>query len=240
MKSTQPGVGPLHVLEQEDGRVVGRDSLEERAPGREELLAATGCGVAQAEQAEEGGLQPLPLRRVGHELEERQPEALPRCCLIVALGETGSAAHHLGEGPERDAFAEGRRPAFVPVDRLEHPVDVLEELPGKAALPDPSLAGHGDEARLPLATRGMEEVLQQAQLVVAADERRLDPFAPIRAAALGDDPEGAERRYRGDLPLERLFPGRLECNRALRGAPGGLAHQDDSRRARPIGGATPC
>ena len=118
----------------------------------------------------------------------------------------------------------------MPVDRLEDAVDVLEELPGEAALPDSRLAGHGDQAGLPLATRGVEEVLQEPKLVVAAHERRLDALAPVGAAALGNDAEGPVGGHRGELALERLLPGRLEGDGALGGAAGGFADQDDTRR----------
>ena len=51
-------------------------------------------------------------------------------------------------------------------------------------------------ARL-LAARGVEQVLEQPQLVVAADERRLERLAAVAPAALGDDAQGAPRRDRG-------------------------------------------
>ena len=48
----------------------------------------------------------------------------------------------------------------------------------------------------------VEQVLEQAQLVVAADERRLEPVVAAAAAALGDDPQRPPRRDRRCLALE--------------------------------------
>ena len=53
---------------------------------------------------------------------------------------------------------------------------------------------------------GVEQVLEQAQLVVAADERRLERLAPIAPATLGDDAHRAPRRDGRLLALEQ--PGR--------------------------------
>ena len=92
----------------------------------------------------------------------------------------------------------------------------FEELPGEPALADAGRADDADEARPPLAARGVEQVLEQAQLVVAADERRLERVAAVATAALGDDPERAPGRDRRRLALERLLAGLLEGDRARR------------------------
>ena len=94
----------------------------------------------------------------------------------------------------------------MPADRLEHAVDVLQELPGQAALADPGRPGHRHEAGATLARRRVEEVLEQAQLVVAADERRLErlPSGPA-PPALGHDAQGTPGRHRGGLALEDLL-----------------------------------
>ena len=47
-----------------------------------------------------------------------------------------------------------------------------------------------------LAAGGVEEVLEQAQLLVTADEWRLERLAPVAPAALGDDAQRAPRRDR--------------------------------------------
>ena len=226
----EPRVGPLEVLEHEDGRALERDALEEGPPRREELLAAARRGVADAEERQERGLDLPPLGLVVDELGERRRNPVAGRGVVVVLPETGPPPDHLSEGPEGHALSERRGAALVPVDVLADPVDVLEELPGEPALADAALAGDGQEAHAPLARGGVQEVLQQAQLVVATHERRLDPLAPALAAALGDDPERPPRRDRGGLALEELLAGRLEGDRARRGALGGLADEDGAGR----------
>ena len=67
-------IGPLEVLEDEDRHAQVRDALEERAPGREQLLALAGAAFLEAEQLEEPRLDPAPLlRRRG-----RTPRRSPR------------------------------------------------------------------------------------------------------------------------------------------------------------------
>jgi hypothetical protein len=61
----------------------------------------------------------------------------------------------------------------VPVHLLDDPVEVLVELPRQARLADPGDSGHRDEVRPPFLRTAVEELLDQLQLAVAADEGRL-------------------------------------------------------------------
>ena len=79
-----------------------------------------------------------------------------------------------------------------------------------------------------LATGRVEHVLEQAELAVAAEERRLELVAPSAAAAFGDDADRAERRHRRFLALEDLLARRFEGDRLVRGTFGGLADQNCS------------
>src|SRR6185312_6091675 len=91
---------------------------------------------------------------------------------VVGLEQPGARPDHLAERPERDAFAVGGGAAVVPPDTLDHAVDVLEELPGQPALADPGLASDRDEPGTLLARGRVEQVLEEAELLVATDERR--------------------------------------------------------------------
>ena len=86
----------------------------------------------------------------------------------------------------------------------------------------------------------VEQVLELAELLVAADERRLERVAPVPPAALGDDPEGAPGRDRAVLALERLLAGVLEDDRARRGPLGGLADEHGARAGPPTGAGRRC
>ena len=82
-----------------------------------------------------------------------------------------------------------------------------------------------DEPRPALADRRVVQVLEEPELVVAADERRLERVRPATAATLGDDsqrPEGGDGR---GLALERLLAGGLERDRRACRALRRLAHQ---------------
>ena len=114
-------------------------------------------------------------------------------------------------------------------DRLHQAVDVLEELPGEARLADPGRADHRDQAGALLAAGGVEELLQEAQVVVAADEWGLERLGPVAAAAFGDHAQGAPGLDRRLLALEDLLAGRLEDDRPAGRALGGLADEDGAR-----------
>ena len=76
----------------------------------------------------------------------------------------------------------------------------------------------------------VEQVLEQAQLVVAPDERRLERVRPAASAALGDDAHRAPRRDRRGLALEQLLAGFLEDDRLRRGALRRLADEHGAGR----------
>jgi hypothetical protein len=113
----------------------------------------------------------------------------------------------------------------VVVGRLGDAVQVLEELPREPALTDPGDAGHGDQVRAALALRVVEEVLDQAKLPLAADERRLESLRLERPACPGDDPERAPERDEARLPLQLVRPGALVDDRRLCRAPRRVADE---------------
>src|SRR5204863_8168566 len=98
----------------------------------------------------------------------------------------GPHAHHLGERPVRDAVPVGETAAAVPVDVADQPVDVALELRREPCLADPGDPDDRDELRPALVARGVEEALDQAQLPLAADERRLETGRAALAAARRD------------------------------------------------------
>ena len=65
----------------------------------------------------------------------------------------------------------------MPIDVLHEPVEVLLEFPDEARLADARLAHDGNEARPFLASRGVEEILQHAQLLVSAGKGWFEALA---------------------------------------------------------------
>ena len=74
----QAGIRPLHILEDEDRRRLLRESLEEDAPGREQVLLVPGRSLLETEQVGEAGLDPPQFLRVGEVLLDRRVELRAR------------------------------------------------------------------------------------------------------------------------------------------------------------------
>ena len=104
----------------------------------------------------------------------------------VGVDQPEPAADHLGQRPEGDAVAVGQAAAAVPAGRRAEPVDVLLELPGQPGLADPGRAVHGDQPRRRVSSVRVEQLLDQAQLVVRGR----------RTAPRGRRPAGRRRRRR--------------------------------------------
>ena len=83
--------------------------------------------------------------------------------------------------------------------------------------------------RLPLVGAGVEELLDLAQLAVAADERRLEAGRLQRAARAGDDAQRPPERRQPHLPLQLVAAGVLVGDRLLGRAAGRLADEDGAR-----------
>ena len=233
MKSRRPASAHWRSSNTSDGRARVGDPLEERPPGGEQDLPPARRRRLEAEQREQGRLDAASRSSgSGTCAIERRAEPGPGRRLVVALGEAGPAADHLAERPEGDPVAVGRRAAVVPPDPLDDAVDVLLELPGEPALADAGRPGDGHQPRPAIAARRVEELLEQSELLVATDERRLERVARPLAAALGDDPQGAPGRHRLGLALERLLAGRLEGDRRRGRAQRRLADEHGAGRRR--------
>src|SRR5207244_7027692 len=96
----------------------------------------------------------------------------------------------------------------------------LRARPRQPRLADAGDADGGDEVRAALLGRGVEELLDEAQLAVAADEGRLEPFRAQRAASGREHTERPEEGYGLGLPLELVLAGRLVGDRRLGRMPG--------------------
>ena len=209
----QARVRPLEVLEEQNGHAAIGDPLEEGSPCREQLLALAGASLLHAEQLKQAGLDPAPLLRIGNILRDRRGDPLPGGRGVIGLGESRALTDHLAERPEGDALPVCGGSALVPVDVLDHTVDVLVELPSQAALADAGHAHERHEPRAPFPSGRVKQLLEDAHLGIASDEGRFESLAAVRAAAHGDD---AVRAPGGDsqlLALEQLVAGRLEGDR---------------------------
>ena len=172
----QRRVRPLHVLEDHHHRVDVGQPLEEQPPGGEEVLALVAAALLlEPEQVGQPRLDEAALVRVGDVLLDDRGELGERRARLLVLDDPRAHPDHVRERPVGDALAVGEAAAAVPVRDLDDPVEVLVELPAEPRLADPGDPGDRDEVRLALVGAGVEELLDLAQLTVAADERRLEP-----------------------------------------------------------------
>src|SRR4029079_14698731 len=81
----QARVGPLQVLEHEDGGVGGREALEEESPGREQFLPIAALALAGTEELRGGGLDETALVVVEEVLREGCAELLADDGRLVVL-----------------------------------------------------------------------------------------------------------------------------------------------------------
>ena len=229
----QRGVRPLHVLEHEHGRLQVREPLEEQPPGAEEVLALLSDPLFERQQLRQAGLHPAALVGIRDELAQAGLQLRERGRRILRLGDARTHPDHLGERPVRHAFAVCEAPAAVCVYTLGDPVDVLVEFPAQPGFADPGDANHGDEVSLALLGAGVEQILDETQLPVPADERRLEPFRFLRASDHCHDAERAPQPHRFRLAPQRMLAGVRIHDSRLGCAPGGLA--DEHRSGRRLG-----
>ena len=96
------------------------------------------------------------------------------------------------------------RPAAVPPDRRRRCRRGTSRTPRRGGSCRCRRCPMTETSRVrPSRTGRVEEVLEQPELVVAPDERRLERVGPAAAAALGDDAQGPPRGDRRRLALER-------------------------------------
>ena len=202
----QARVRPLHVLEDEHGRRLLRQPLEEDAPGGEEVLLVAGHALLEPEQVRQPRLDPRALVRVEDVLGQREPKLVPRGRGLLVLGDAAAHPHHLRERPVGDPVAVREAAAAMPERLAGEAVDVLLELPRQPRLADPGDAVDEHELRAALVGGGVEELLDESQLAVAADERRLEAGRAERPSRSCDDAERAPQLDRLGLALELCSP----------------------------------
>ena len=244
-KSRSAGVGVMEVLEHEDDRCAAARAAR-RTSARRRTAARGPTPRLDPQQREHRGLEPAALlRRRGScaASGRRDPGAGRR--LVVALEQAAARADHLAERPEADPVAVGRgcgRRATRPARRARR--RTCRNSHASRDLPMPAGPEHRDEARPALPGGRVVQVLQQPQLVVAADERR--PRASRRGCGRRARPRPAARRHAGTgaaLPLSACSPAgsKAIARRAARWVasptstvPGGAADWSRARRVHEV------
>ena len=237
MKSSRPASAQWRSSKTRTTGAGRGDPLEERPPGAR--TAPRGRRPAprrrRAARAARGSIQ-----RRSASSGTYSRDASPRPCARVVASSSVSArparrADHLAERPERDALAVGRRAARRASRRSRRRRRRTSGTPTRAGScrcrPGPVIE---TSRGAPLARGRVEQVLEQAQLVVAADERRLEPVATGRGRRARRRPAAPATPATGaSLPLRTCSPA---GSKAI--APAGGALRSPRRRGRCPGAAT--
>ena len=205
-------LGPVDVLEAEHERLRLGEAHRPLLGGPRDLLPASPArdGVEHTGRETE---------EIGDRVARARLAELLECLLGGVVGrDPGCRLHHLRQRPVRQTFAEGQRPPGEDA----RPLEAGEELAGEPALPDPGLPEDRDELRAAVADGARKCVLEQLELLLAADVRP-DDVQRTAGRPLGAD-DSPHLEAAGEAP-ERPVTERLRHD--SRGEPpGGRAHED--------------
>ena len=187
MKSSKRLVRPLHVLEREHRRVRLGEPLEEDAPARanRSCCSCVCCSVSPSRCASLGSTKLRSSASSMMLVEYGACSFVSPGAGLVVLGDAAAHPHHVGERPVRDAVAVGQAAAAVPVDgSLRCRRSTCRTPTTSRDLPMPPMPVTETSCALPSLRRGVEEILDRAQLAVASDERRLEAVATSASRAV--------------------------------------------------------
>ena len=177
----EPVVGPVQVLEHEDGRALLAERLEEAPPGGERLAAAVSSDAelgAEPDERPQVGRDPVCLRRDVEEGRDRLGELPLRLVGSVRLENAGLRLCHLAQRPVADPIAVGEAAALTPDDDVRVLVDDREQLGHDPALADPGDADERDELGRPRHVVPASGLRAEPRLL--ARGRRAKQAAPAR------------------------------------------------------------
>ena len=222
----QCAVGPVDVLEHEHRRACLGEPLEEHACRGEEVLLVAHGAFFETEEVREPRLCKTPFLWIRNVLLDRGSQFLAGIRRLFVLDDPCATANHVGQRPKRDAVAVCKAASGVPPDVAGQPVDIFLELPCETRLSDAADPDNRDEMRPAVFRGGVVELLDQPQLAVASDERRLETAGLRRSADQADDPHCLPELDRLGLALERVAARALEDDRGFRRALRRLADED--------------
>lgn len=224
----QPAVRPLHVFDDEYDGQGACQMLEETPPGGEQVspLERSFRGTRRSEKSGQSWPEPLPLCSFGDLGVEPFVEAFRHNGLRIGFHQPQPHPDDLGQRPVSDSLAVRQTAPDMPVDGVREPVEVLEELPRQSGFADAGQTGDKEKPSAALLGTRVKQLLEHAQLAVAADKRRLHRISPLCTTATGNDALGAEHVNRFVLALERTFADVDACNGRAHRPPRVLVDQD--------------
>jgi hypothetical protein len=180
------GVGPVHVLEHEQGRLACRERLHEPPRGAEQRRAVG--RLSSGSEGDQRGEMRRDLRRILRPDQRFDRGAqLVRCRLLrVGVEDAGHLLHVRAEGGIRRARAVRRRPSSQRA--AAQGAHALAELEGEARLPDAGRAEERHELRAALVDDAAPDAGEQLELPLPADHGglRKPPLAGVRDRLHGE------------------------------------------------------
>ncbi len=222
----------MQILEHKDGEVLCSEALEEEAPRRVEIARIRGDALLETDEVREAGFHPPPLLTRLDEFLDGTPQLLTRQLRWLVVENAGTHTHHLAQRPVGDTISVGETAPAMPPDGFRDPVDVLEELPTEARLPDAGKADDREQARRALLAGRVQELLDQSQLPVASDERRFQSGRAERPSGRRNDALRSPQTLRFRLSLELVHPSVLVSDRGFRGDASPVTDIDSSGLSR--------
>ena len=202
-------LGPLQVVEDDHERAALRDPLEELAHRPGGHLAGAGAAAAETERVEDQLADQVGLVLAGKELGDRSARRLRAGRFLAAQ----DLAHDLGQRPVRDALAVREA---VAVQHRGFLAEVVRELLDEARLADPGRPEHCQQPAGAMVHDARERAPEHAELLLAADERRIEAAGTGRRALLGRGHIGPCLERAEDSVLHRhSFGTRLKALRPL-------------------------
>ena len=224
------------------GSGVGQ-ALEEEPPGREEVLPVAGRAAPRGRAGARAAARPscAPRRRADARSSVARSFS-PRRVGVLVLARSGSASAPSRPAPSRRRPRRRRGSGRGATRRCStRPSMYFSNSQASRDLPIPAMPDDRDELGAAVLGRGVEEVLDQPQLAVAADERRLETGRlELRPPRRRPRAERAKSGTGSALPFSSCAPASLVRDRRLRGAPRRLADEHRARARRPTGRARRC
>ncbi len=113
----------------------------------------------------------------------------------------------------------------MPEDGIREPVDVVEELAAQPRLADPRLSGDRHQPCRAALERAVEQLLDQPQVALATDERRIETLLSLRPADPTEHPRRSPQAQWLRLSLDDVLAGVLVRDRGRGQLPGHLVDQ---------------
>jgi hypothetical protein len=204
------------------------EPFEEPPPGRERLVPPLALRGVERDERPQVALDPRRFLHVGDEVVDAAVELGLDGFGRVAFEDPGLRLDHLAQRPERHTVAVRQAAPAPPGHETGVVGERALELPDEPALADAGSADERDEVHGPVAARARDRVEDEAELLLAADQRR-ERAGRLRVEHVLPDAERLVDRDRLGLALRLEDPPLAVLEDRLRRAERALADEHGVR-----------